>query len=171
MSAFAESCGTEEKGMRVLIPFIRKSAANGQFVVTNKGRISEFLQKSVGDVLVNEKSGDVSGIEIKTEERFTGNLFLEVWSNRRRETPGWMHTLNTDYLFYYFLDVGQLFICRFGRLCNWAFSGSGGATNIEKFPLREQAKQKQANDTWGRCVPIRTLERVVSMKKYDLGVG
>ena len=72
--------------------------------------------------------------EIKAEERFTGNLFLETWSNKvfayEYRRPGWMVTLGCDILLCYFLDKKRLYSIPFGRLWSWFWeqttSRSGG---------------------------------------------
>lgn len=157
--------------MKDLIPFIRDRSMQGQFVVTNKGNLSQFLQKVVGDVISNTPAGKVIGIEAKIEQKYTGNLFLETWSNRQRFTLGWMFNLNTDFLFYYFLDVRQLFILSFLKLRQWAFIGknaNGDGGNIYEYPEKRQRAREQLNDTWGRVVPIEVLRRHLPVKAFIL---
>lgn len=157
--------------MNDLIPFIRDRSMQGQFVVTSKGNLSRFLQKSVGDVISNTPTGKVIGIEMKIEQKTTGNLFLETWSNRQHFTVGWMFNLNTDFLFYYFLDTRKLLICSFRKLRRWAFIGNdtnGFSGNIYKYPEKKQRVREQLNDTWGRCVPVKDLEKAMPLQSFDL---
>lgn len=89
MNAFEQARIIEKNAMQDLEPFIKRHATHGNMVVTEKGRLSRMLQKTAGDVLINDKKGEIIGIEIKAEENMAhGNFFLENWSNKSRETPG-----------------------------------------------------------------------------------
>ncbi len=73
-------------------------------------------------------------VEIKIEQAWTGNLFLETWSKRNLEdkashaelgsAPGWLLKTRADLLLYYFLDTDDLVTLPVFRLKQWAF-GSG----------------------------------------------
>jgi hypothetical protein len=155
------------------IELLTRTEVEGRFVVTEKGNLSKFLQKSVGDVLLNSDEKTVWAIEIKNEEtKRHGNLFLETWSNCKWFTPGWMFTLQCDLLFYYFQDVRELYVIPFENLRDWAFrqpSVSAHRGRLFDFPEKCQVKREQLNDTWGRCVPIDTIENEVKgVRKYKL---
>jgi hypothetical protein len=124
VNAFDETRAVERRALEMLDPFLRAHAFDGRRVYTNKGPLSAFLQRSVGDVLINldvEGPDCVSTIEVKAEERERPTLFLETWSNRSRRTPGWMVTQGADFLFYLFLDTRTLHIMRLSELQDWAF--------------------------------------------------
>ena len=164
-NAFDLACCVEDRALNDLMPFLEQKSFNGRFVLTSKGRLSKFLQKEIGDVVLNTSLKNVASVEIKSEqENKYGNLFLETWSNRQRFTVGWMYTLNADFLFYYFIENRQLFICNFQALKKWAFIDS----NIYKYTEKPQSKYTQLNDTWGRCVPINILKNEVCFKEYIL---
>ena len=171
MSSFDECCDVERRAYEILTPWIEVHLAKGGLVFTNKGRLSEFLQRSVGDLLYNSrKDGSVRSIEIKAEEQDKyGNAFLETYSNASRFTPGWMHTLNADLLGYFFLDTRKFYLFDYQRLRHWAFRfpGRRGPNHLGRlwdFPEREQGKRVQLNDTWGRCVPLSVLCQEVACK-------
>jgi hypothetical protein len=169
MSAFGNCCKIEAAGMRDLLPFIGERSLNGQFVLTEKGRLSEELQKRFGDVFLNRRdNGHIVAVEVKSEEVFTGNFFLETWSNKSRLTPGWMITNDSDFLFYYFLNLRSLHVIPFDKLKKWFF-GDNGRTGSESsyFEVR-QRKHDQLNDTWGRIVPIEHVRHRVPMREYLL---
>jgi hypothetical protein len=50
------------------------------------------------------------------------------------------------------------------RLKQWAF-GSGEEGGIYRWPENRQGRYAQANDSWGRCVPVDVLEREVGGKR------
>lgn len=160
MSAFDVARTVEQESMRILRPFVRQRAFNGQYVVTTKGPLSRMLQKTVGDLLYNADEETVYSAEVKAEQSNKhGNFFLETWSNRSRFTPGWMLTLQCDKLLYHFIDEDELYAIDFNRLREWAFH----AGRIYEFPEKIQGKYVQMNDTYGRCVPIAVLVRELGL--------
>jgi len=162
-NTFDTACCVEDQALSDLLPFLEQKSFSGRFVLTSKGRLSKFLQKEVGDVVLNTSLKEVVSIEIKSEqENKYGNVFLETWSNRHRFTLGWMYTLNADFLFYYFVNDKQLLICNFQSLKKWAFIES----KIYKYNEKLQSKYIQLNDTWGRCVPIKTLKNELNFKEF-----
>jgi hypothetical protein len=126
---------------------------------------------------MNTDADTVWSIEIKVEQFWTGNLFLETWSNRnlddkashaeRGSRPGWMVSTRADLLASYFLDTDDLVVVPLFRLKRWAF-GSGEEGGIYAWPEKRQARYAQANDTWGRCVPVEVLEREVGAKRMHV---
>jgi hypothetical protein len=166
MNAFDKARKVEAVAMDDLIPFLRDISFEGRFVLTDKGNLSKTLQKTVGDAMFNCKlEQKIWAVEIKSEQNARyGNLFLELWSNKSRYTPGWMLTLQADVLFYYFVDERRLYILSMNKLKKWAFDN----WRITRFPERKQNKYVQMNDTWGACVPIHVLEEEIGMRRYSL---
>lgn len=146
--------------------FISIHSDEGRFVTTNKGPLSRMLQESIGDVILNQ-DGSVYCVECKVEKKWTGNLFIEVWSNRRQFNRGWLDKLNSDVLMYYFLDKKLLYTMPFQRLKKWAYGGENGE-NLYKYRIVQQKKYSQMNDTWGRIVPIADLASEGLIKIHDL---
>ena len=153
------------KGLLELLPLLNTKAFQGRFVITDKGNISEFLQKTVGDIIFNCANQETWSIEVKTEEENKhNNFYLETWSNLSRLTTGWMVTLKADFLWYYFQDIKTLYSIQLPRLQDWAFKRK----RIYSFPEKVQKKTSQMNDTWGRCVPIDIIEKEVGFKVYNV---
>jgi hypothetical protein len=50
------------------------------------------------------------------------------------------------------------------RLKQWSFS-SGEEGGIYRWPEKRQGRYVQANDSWGRCVPVDVLEQEVGAKR------
>lgn len=139
---------------------------HGQFVLTEKGPLAPYLQKVAGDALFN-KDGVVRGVEVKNEaENRHGNFFLETWSNKAFGARGWLHTLETDVLFYQFLREQVAYAIPFRKLRRWALGCDRGGGNGGRFPEKLQTKYVQPNDTWGYCVPIPVVEREVGLRAY-----
>lgn len=162
-NAFKEASIVGSSGVEELLPLLEK--ASFRYVTTDKGALSEFLQKSAGDVIFNCQKKNVWTVEIKTEARTTGNFYLETWSNRSRLTPGWLQTLQADLLWYYFKDAGKLYSIPFPKLQDWAYRKRG----LCRYQEKEQKKYNQLNDTWGVCVPILVIEKEVGFKTFTKG--
>lgn len=92
-----------------------------------------------------------NNIELKVEANNKyNNLFIESWSDKNKQVPGWFYTTNFDFLFYAFLKQRQLFIIGISDLKR--------AMSIRTFKEKEQNKYKQSNNTYGFCVPIDYLK-------------
>jgi hypothetical protein len=167
----------EHRGLAVLLPYLEEKAYRGRLVSTAKGPLSRTLQKSFGDFFMNVDAETVRSLEIKVERQWTGNVFLETWSNRNLEdpnahyehgsTPGWLVTSRADLLLFYFLDTDDLVTVPLLRLKRWAF-GSGPQGGVYAWPEKRQGRYGQANDTWGRCVPVEHLEREVGARRTQV---
>ncbi|MHC4621546.1 MAG: hypothetical protein ACYTEQ_27710 [Planctomycetota bacterium] len=167
MNAFVEASKIEAESWRRLMPWIEHSSKNGRCVRIAKGRLSKELQARYGDVFAeSEKHGGIIAIEGKAERDYTGNLFLETWSNRKWWRLGWMFTLDCDVLLYHFLtsDKGQrLYHVAMNDLRKWAFvqmrDRGDRLGRVWDYRAAKQKRYAQLNDTWGRVVPIQDLKR------------
>lgn len=180
MNAFDLARGVEAQAMVRLLPFLEEHTQSGRYVVTDKGRLAPFLQEIVGDVIFNDRQARVWSIEIKAERKFTGNLFLETWSNRNLEDAasharrgsnvGWLAKLQADFLFYYFMDVDKLLIGQVLALKRWAFGYGEVEGRLYDYKEVRQSKYAQQNDTLGRLVPIADLREQMAppLKQYSV---
>ena len=174
MNSFDRARLVEAETLDLVLPFIEAKAMDGRYVVTDKGRLARTLQATVGDALFNDLNGRIVGVEIKGEQsERSGNLFLETWSNRARFTRGWLYSLQTDLLFYGFLDTRHLYVVSFRKLREWCFCHPGARGDefpgrIWDFKEKRQGRYEQQNDTWGRCVPLEVLQREVGIRRYFL---
>ncbi len=140
MNAFTEASFVEHRGLAVLLPYLEERAYRGCIVSTARGPLARTLQHNFSDFFMNTDEQTVCSSEIKVERHWTGNLFLETWSNlnladrgshyERGSTPGWMVTSRADLLLTYFLDTDDLVTVPFLRLKRWAFGSGpqGGST-------------------------------------------
>jgi len=172
-TSFDDCRKIEARGWEDLKLFLKQYARNGQFVVTDKGDLSKFLQETIGDGLFNDYRDEKCwAFELKTEdENRHGNFFLEYWSNLSRFNPGWLFKLNTDLLFYQFLKERHLYCMSFPKLRHWAFRQTnrfGWPGRIFEFELKKQKRHIQLNDTWGFCVPITIIQAEVGFRLINL---
>lgn len=167
MNAFRASQRVEAEANKILHPYLLEQT-EGRLVMTNKGKLARWLQESLGDA-IGEKGERMFAVELKAERVHTGNLFLEVWSNRnldnranhaeRGSTVGWMMKSRADLLLYYFLDVDILYSLDLLSVQRWLFGYGPKAGAWCSGSLREvmQKRQQQANDTWGVLAPVERL--------------
>ena len=178
MNAYTDACLVEQRGMSVLLPFLESRAYRGQVIQVAKGPLARHFQRSFGDLLIATGPGAVASVEIKVQRRWTGNLFLEVWSNRnlddrgshieRGSTPGWLVTCRADVVGFHFLDADTVLFLPLFRLQQWAFGVGDQPGRIYAFPERTQRRYAQRNDTWGRIVPVDVLVAEVAVKREAL---
>lgn len=171
MNSFEHCNGIGVQALKDIVPFLRARAHDSRFVTTDKGCLSELLQTSVGDVLLNTPDGKVWGLELKAEEaNLYNNFFLETWSNLSfgRQKPGWMVTLQCDVLLYYFVREGELYSIPFRRLFEFCFGNGEKPPMLFQYPHKPQRKHRQLNLTVGHVVPIAEVQRYVGFRKYRL---
>ena len=170
---FRECQKTGDTGVEVVMRWLahRNKVFENRMVRTDKGRIAMQLQTTVGDVLYNPTRETVMSIEVKTEREAWPNLFLETYSNADSERLklGWLFTLDSDWLFYYFMPNDLLCTVDFQRLKTWAFAGKrpdGSSGRIYDFPEKRQRLHRQLNDTRARVVPIQILATEVGLRQW-----
>ena len=118
--------------------------------------LRKTLQETFGDLIVQKTKNDaIISIDAKIENRFTGNLFIETWSNYNKK-PGWLFNIKCDYIFYVFLDKKVMFIIDKRKLLNCFYKES-----FVKCREIKQKKYEQKNDTRGLIVPIKDLKKIM----------
>lgn len=162
MNAFARASSIETQGRSILEPFLLEKAG-GRFVLFDKGPLAKALQETSGDGVFSIAGDREYFVELKIEREYTGNLFLETWSNRNLESrdnharigsnPGWLYKQVADLLLYYFLDADRLYCFDLFKLKRWAFRDR----RLFSYPEKKQGRYDQLNDTWGRIVPVADL--------------
>jgi hypothetical protein len=128
-----------------------------------------YWQRTFGDYLGEFADGYTRSLEVKTERRHTGNLYLETWSNRTTNNEwrrdGWMFTLQTDLIAFVFLDAEVGYLMSFSKLKDWAITEG----KMYKFPERTPAlslEGGQMNNTVGHVVPIADVCADMRVAEY-----
>jgi hypothetical protein len=157
MNSFQECQKIENQGYELIKPYLNNNFDECVYVNTSeRNELVLAFQQNFGDLIV-KKNGTIYFIDIKTEnEDKYGNFFLETWSNKKRNTPGWFVPeigVKADFVYYIFLGSKILYILDLPKLRKWAFEDN----NIERYPEKMQKKYDQLNDTWGRCVKISDI--------------
>lgn len=158
MNAFEQARTVEQLAKDEILPWLNLKCES---VEDTDGNL--WLQKIVGDFVVVQE-GRKYGVELKGEKKFTGNVYLETWSNRPEFTFGWLWTSRAKYLMYYFADKRTLYVFDFPALQRWAVEGA-----VYQYPEKPQSKYDQLNYTYGRVVPIAEIQRAgVPVKKLTV---
>jgi len=149
-------------GIANVMSLIRSLSSNG--LVRQVSDENKFEQICKGD-LSYSYGGIDRFVEVKTEEKHTGNLFLETWSNKSCNNPGWMVKSDADILIYHFLDNGMTYLFDFKLLKKW-FVEKGSV-----FPEYPQRKNSQENDTWEKIIPLKHLSHALVFDTYCIKNG
>lgn len=160
MNAFAQAQQVETIAMQELMPWLTMKFAPVELCD------NEFLQRTLGDFTITQQTRKRS-VELKAEQRYTQNLFLETWSNLPAFTLGWMYTSTADLLAYYFCDNQQLYVFPLPELKRWAFGVGEKEGQIYKYREATQNRYNQINLTRGRIVPINAIQRAVPWKLFS----
>lgn len=149
--------------------FPRWSAPGVPVIDTSRFRQAEVAQRTWGDYLLTLRTGEVVSVEVKTEAKWTGNLFLESWSNRTAEgkyrRDGWLLTLHADVLLYLFLDAGAAVTLRVPDLRKWALD-DGNLYRYKETAVKRSLEGEQLNMTVGFLVPVADLVAAVGAVRY-----
>lgn len=123
-------------------------------------------QKLDVDLLVTTDRGE-SKLEIKGDRYHkTGNFFFETHSNRENNTEGCFLYTQADWLCYYFVEIGLLYLLPMPQTRHWFLN------NIERFQSKSTTTPIRGGGhytTVGRLVPIKVvLQEVPEVKTYQL---
>ena len=152
-----------------VFPFLQSQLPDGYAVRPVPGDIQ--TQHRFGDIwLSSPKHQNAIEVELKSESKHTGNLFIETWSDIRNGVHGWLyHYANETRLAYAFNDTHTLYTCEMGELRKWAHGKSlESAIRVEDFRQVEQQKYHQLNVTIGHIVPVQVfLGEVLSARVHE----
>jgi hypothetical protein len=152
--SFVAASGVEKQALADILPWLARIRPGWQVVMT-EGQL--FLQKLCGDAILRS-AGDAKTVELKAERKWTGNLFLESWSNFGFR-PGWLITSQAELLLYYFTEAKRLYCCEMKALRDWAFQDG----HILSYAERSQQTYDQRNHTRGWLVKIDDLVAAVGL--------
>lgn len=168
MNSFEKGCMVEKQGMNVLLPYIESKAYQGRVVPLFGNAQNKELQQ-YGDILMGTEINKYITIDLKIENRFTGNFFIETWSNKSRFNQGWIYKCRSDRIFYYFLDKPEiLYSIVTEKFKEWLFASVGNKPRLFSFSEVKQSKYDQMNDTWGVIIPVEAALSSNSVKAVML---
>ncbi len=170
------SSEVERLGIELAMPLLEQWAGGRKELIIDTRRMEqrEHRQRTIGDYILPACDSFTSCWEVKAEQEFTGNLFIETWSNRTTATgddgtpmwrKGWIETLETDYMLFVFLNVRGAFKVPFIYLQRW-FLHKGNFVNYREVEVKKSREQEQRNKTWGCPVPIADMLKPVCIECF-----
>lgn len=157
MHSWEMTTSIEQKGRTDIEAFLRSRERFSDVIYLSGAAAGvRDIQGACGDFVCRTIDGDNKYFDLKVEERWTGNLFLETWSNLGFNR-GWLDKVKTDYIIYYFLNKGVFYLIDFPRLKAWAYGTPSECGKLDKYKEVPQSKHRQRNVTKGRLVPIRVI--------------
>ncbi len=106
----------------------------------------------------HKESGAVCTVEYKTDVRAadTGNVFIEIWSNKQNKKKGWAYTSQAQWLYFYIPGTNKVYISEMTRvkmkLKDWA-------SDYRKVGVRNKSGNSYYT-TEGIPVPIKDFEDI-----------
>lgn len=129
-------------------------------VDTNRFHNAELRQRTLGDFVCTWHDGRHVCLEVKTEARHTGNVFLEEWSNQTRRPKfrkrGWLYTSQADFYVCVFLDISVAYVMRMDDLQRWALKDEN-TFDYGSVVVNRSLNNEQRNRTRGWLVPWAAL--------------
>lgn len=108
-------------------------------------------------------------IEIKGDKKDgTGNFFLEEESNCTKHTLGCILATRSTFLFYYFVNTGNLYIFRTKQLQQWFVKNKNRFELKQKTGTTSNDGKKVLYMSSGRTVPIKTLVNEIPVKFINI---
>ena len=153
-NAYEKARTIEQQATYELMPWIL-STFNNVNPITDKGR-----QYTEGDFDAETSDSRRIVLELKSEAKHTGNLFLETHSSAdgNVSSPGWLFKLKADSLLYYFVDTKMLYAIHLPTLQKWA------KEHLDEYRQVEQKKYSQQNRTVGSIVPISDIQKALGSR-------
>jgi hypothetical protein len=158
MGSFEKAKKLEEQHTPSVLSYLREDLGLAPTPLISNDRTKLFTLQRLGDFIAfSPDENQQHTFEWKIERQFTGNLFMELWSNRKAGRPGWMVTSEADWLIYAFAIQGMAWVYDWKQMKEWLWHPTY-AVDTGEFPLRSQGKYDQHNDTWGYLVKMDLLK-------------
>lgn len=101
---------------------------------------------------------------VKTDYTKFANIFVETISVVENKAPGWLYTCTSEYIAYYYVKTGKMFMINTAKLRHWLTDAV-----YEKYPT---ASTKSNNGSWttlGKKVPItELLLNIPTVKEFSI---
>lgn len=122
-------------------------------------KLEKYQDKDI-DFILYYKNGSRYSLEIKTDDKTTGNMFFETISNVEFRVLGCMLKTKAKYILYYFPKYRRLYVWEREEFVKWAIQGIKEG-KYEKKKLKN--KRKNPNDppshTIGYPIPLEEIEK------------
>ena len=131
------------------------------------------FQKIDVDYLVKTTDGKEYKVEVKTDTYKSGNIYYETISSKESDTIGCFNKTEADFLMYYFINWGYLYIFSMPEYQKWF---NLNEPQMIKSGYQKQVKNKGYKDktytSIGYAYPVSILEELnpswMSKLKYEV---
>lgn len=113
---FAHSLKVGEKGEALILDYLEQSPAIHKILDV---RDSKLYQEKDIDFILKIKNGQECKIEVKTDTYTSGNIYYETMSAEETGSTGCLDKTEADYLFYFFINLGTLYILDMNQYRDW----------------------------------------------------
>lgn len=151
----------EEKGLEVVTTYLKRhpEAANWWHLLEDKDA------QKFGDLCLSVH-GVKRNVEVKTERKSTGNVFIELIARISDDFAGWGVYCKADWIWYVFLDnPGVIYAWKLSDFRNWFFCSD--ENRYEYYRLVKQ-KVSSKNMAIGYIVPIPDMREQSWFHEYYL---
>lgn len=105
-----------KRGEEHIIDYLKSSPRVTDLVDVRNDRA---YQKIDVDFLMTLDDGKEYKVEVKTDTYKSGNIYYETISSKEAETTGCFEKTEADYLFYYFINWGFLYVFSMDEYRQW----------------------------------------------------
>lgn len=117
----------------------------------------EYRAKDV-DAVVNFKDGSSGMSEIKTDTYTSGNFFFETMSSMETGSLGCLYKTQADYLMYYFVNFGELYIIKMSQFRKW-FDKNKNRPEFKRKEVKNKRRNGGTYTTEGYTFPKSFMEK------------
>lgn len=145
-----------DEGMAIVRNFLETHPSHVNFLNVEKDEAYQKVDIDFFWSYMSDGQVSQSSCELKTDRYTTQNFFFETDSNLEKGTPGCFMYTEAKFLFYYFINKGDLYVMHTDTVRNWFVE------NKERFQEKFLNTKSDKNDktyyrSAGRLVPIPTL--------------
>lgn len=122
----------------------------------------EYQKKDIDLLMINKNTNDIISIEIKTDFTPYDNIFAEFLSSEEFKTPGCFIKTDADYILYYFVKKGKIYILpvlqikELMNISNWKIGKAFDKVNTKKGLVRKTSL--------GYLIPIKDILKTIKLK-------
>lgn len=113
---FAQSMKVGEKGERLILDYLEQSPTIQRVLDVRDSAM--YREKDI-DFIVKTKNSQEYSLEVKTDTYTSGNIYYETMSSEETDSTGCLDKTEADYLFYFFLNLGTLYILDMNKYREW----------------------------------------------------
>lgn len=161
---FSKSLVVGEIGERVVENYL--SQLENVSKVESVRDVREYQKKDI-DFIVYMKNGRKFSVEVKSDSYKSGNLYYETKSCIELNTKGCFEKAEADFIFYYFFNLGKLYMLKTNKFRNWVrkeismyFKDPSKSVLKEKIVANKtDSSETGIYNSLGYTIPLRYMEK------------